>query len=868
MKANLEVLGLSCLLSVAMIVKDEESNIRRALDSVKDIADEIVVVDTGSVDNTPDIVRKYTDKLYFHPWKDDFSEARNNSLKYVTCEWVLILDADEEISEDFRKQIRDFLKNLPEDVNTVYLPTLSYLDWDFKRTEIASTPRLFRNGTVHYENIVHNQAIYKPKVVNANFLIYHYGYIWTRRLRKQKYERTANLIKKYLQQCKNDQEKLYYLIQLYKIEKTGGKPYQIAETGWQAFQLMKKLTSIPAIGLEFLYVFSIDLANAGLNDLAVQLAQTAIKVVPDYPDPYFSLVNIYAKEQKWEKVIEYYERFKKAVEYASENIEKFGWTIMSFKDIPVADATAMIAYVATENYEKFNEIARDRFAKNEDIPEKMLQFLVEKISEKGIRECLSGLTNLVEFIRKKQLKINMQPIYEKIVEFKLPVKIENVYAKEITPFSYALLKRLSEGRDLLLEFLSSGNLKKLVDDNGVGGLLFVYSMLESDEEKKKFVENFVDNEDYVVQGVAKALLADQFLKEAKFLEAIRLYRNVVQLVPELSKFVKPIVEDLKTKLDPDINGVYEELYNFYVKQKEFLIDFQKYAGDNTSKLHLLSDKDVALYVSAVYTKNEDKAIKLLKRIKNPSRFPMYYYRLAKIYSKVDLEKSLMYHIKAVEENEKLADINSGRFLYTGLYPNITLDWFDKNDEILWAGNISERFTTFGVIHPVRAWMKAKNGLIYSRPYPVDESIKAYESFEKEFYKELPLRVGAFELHEILLNLDWKSVRRAEGMKNFEYIFMDLGIEVSDNSENAVILEDVEKTVELKKLLQGAKRAVVFYHVPNLCDGDDIIWYYPAFRILRTTAQMKKELSSIGYKILTNMIFPNGLRCVVIEQSKK
>ncbi|HBJ81948.1 glycosyltransferase, partial [Pseudothermotoga sp.] len=65
MKANLEVLGLSCLLSVAMIVKDEESNIRRALDSVKDIADEIVVVDTGSVDNTPDIVRKYTDKLYF-----------------------------------------------------------------------------------------------------------------------------------------------------------------------------------------------------------------------------------------------------------------------------------------------------------------------------------------------------------------------------------------------------------------------------------------------------------------------------------------------------------------------------------------------------------------------------------------------------------------------------------------------------------------------------------------------------------------------------------------------------------------------------------------------------------------------------------
>lgn len=99
-----------CLLSVAMIVKDEEHNIRRALESVKGVADEIVVVDTGSTDRTPKIVKEYTDRLYFHEWKNDFSEARNFSLKFPTCEWVLILDADEEVSEEFRKNIRDFLK--------------------------------------------------------------------------------------------------------------------------------------------------------------------------------------------------------------------------------------------------------------------------------------------------------------------------------------------------------------------------------------------------------------------------------------------------------------------------------------------------------------------------------------------------------------------------------------------------------------------------------------------------------------------------------------------------------------------------------------------------------------------------------------
>ena len=113
------------LLSVAMIVKDEEANIRRALESIVDVVDEIIVVDTGSTDRTPEIVKEYTDKLYFHEWQNDFSEARNYSLQFPTCEWVLIYDADEEASESFRKNIRDFLKGLDKSVNTVYLPTIS-----------------------------------------------------------------------------------------------------------------------------------------------------------------------------------------------------------------------------------------------------------------------------------------------------------------------------------------------------------------------------------------------------------------------------------------------------------------------------------------------------------------------------------------------------------------------------------------------------------------------------------------------------------------------------------------------------------------------------------------------------------------------
>lgn len=853
-----------CLLSVAMIVKDEEHNIRRALDSIKDVVDEIVVVDTGSTDRTPQIVREYTDKLYFHPWKNDFSEARNNSLKYPTCEWVLILDADEEASEDFRKNIRSFLESLPPDVNTIYLPTLSYLDWDFKRSEIASTPRIFRNGTVYYQNIVHNQAIYKPKVVNANFLIYHYGYIWTRKLKKQKYERTGSLIRKHLQQCKNDQERLYYLVQLYKTEKTGGKPHEAASVGWEALQLIRKLTSIPAIGLEFLYLFSIDLLNAGLNELAEQLAKSALQAVPEYPDPYLSLIHASFKRKDWQALLKHYEDFRKAVEHASANVEKFGWTIMSFKDIPLADVLAMIAAIEIEDYERFNRIALERFEKDEDVREDMLQYLLNRSSGKDVEKALPGLKKLLEFARKKNLHLNAQPLYERIVERRLPVKVEEIVLKQITPFSYYLLRRLETGEDMLLDFLCARQLEKLVRENGVGGFLFVYTVLP-ESEKKAFVERFLEDEDTLIRGIAKALHADHLLKESKFLEAIRSYRDSIQLVAELSRFVKPIVEDLKTRLDPTIEGVYEELYRFYATQKEFMIDFKKYAGNEVSKLYLISDSDVALYVSAVHTDDARKAVELLSKIKDPSKFPMYHYRLAKFYNEFDKEKAFVHHVKAVEENERLADIVFGRFFYSGLYPNLTMNFFDKNDPILWVGNVSEKFSTLGVIHPVRAWKKAKNGLIYAVPYPADESIKAYKDLEKEFGIKPSFRVTDSHLRKVLLETNWSNVEKTQELEDFARVFEDLGIELSQNAKRRIVLDGVETQLELKRLVSDAEEALIFHRFPNLSDENDPVWFYPAFRLLRSFAQIKKELSSLGYEIVDEFLFENGLRCVWVRR---
>ncbi|WP_378953198.1 glycosyltransferase [Pelosinus sp. sgz500959] len=84
-------------ISLAMIVRNEGSRLAHCLDSVKDAVDEIVIVDTGSSDDTMEVARQYTENVYSYQWKDDFAAARNYALQQTTSEWILSLDADEQL---------------------------------------------------------------------------------------------------------------------------------------------------------------------------------------------------------------------------------------------------------------------------------------------------------------------------------------------------------------------------------------------------------------------------------------------------------------------------------------------------------------------------------------------------------------------------------------------------------------------------------------------------------------------------------------------------------------------------------------------------------------------------------------------------
>jgi len=85
------------MLSLSMIVKNEEPFLAHCLDSVRGLVDEMVILDTGSTDGTLEIARAAGARVFQSPWRDDFSAARNASLEKATGDWILILDADEEL---------------------------------------------------------------------------------------------------------------------------------------------------------------------------------------------------------------------------------------------------------------------------------------------------------------------------------------------------------------------------------------------------------------------------------------------------------------------------------------------------------------------------------------------------------------------------------------------------------------------------------------------------------------------------------------------------------------------------------------------------------------------------------------------------
>lgn len=197
-------------LSVCLIVKDEEEVLERCLTCVEKFADEIVIVDTGSTDKSVEIAKKFTDKVYFFKWCDDFSAARNFAFDKASCQLMMWLDADDVISDIDCKKLNG-IKESFDAFDMAILPYAVAFDGEIP-TFKYNRERIFRrNMGYRFSGEVHEAVPPHGRILYSDALICH------KKVKENQPLRNLIILQKLIASGKqlDERQKFYYGRELY-----------------------------------------------------------------------------------------------------------------------------------------------------------------------------------------------------------------------------------------------------------------------------------------------------------------------------------------------------------------------------------------------------------------------------------------------------------------------------------------------------------------------------------------------------------------------------------------------------------------------------------------------------------------------------
>lgn len=306
-------------ISLCMIAKNEEHCIANAINSVKDLVDEIIVVDTGSTDKTIEIAESLNAKVFNYTWKDDFSEPRNLSISKTTSEWILVLDCDEFIHESSHAKIKELIL----DKSKCYLmPQRHYSNdqrisnfvpctGEYKQVEeghlgffVSYCCRLFPNneslkftGRIHelVEHSIKDNPNYK--LIKTEIPIHHYGHTENIKKMKDKTKLYTPLGNQKINDNPNDWKAYFELGVEYNCN---GQKKESIEAFKKALELNKDY--IPTwTNLGYVFMETGDLNNAHST------LTHALKLDKNNPDANCNIAVVYMRAKKWELAIKHLE---------------------------------------------------------------------------------------------------------------------------------------------------------------------------------------------------------------------------------------------------------------------------------------------------------------------------------------------------------------------------------------------------------------------------------------------------------------------------------------------------------------------------------------------------------------------------------
>ncbi len=280
-------------ISLCMITKNEAALIEDCLLSVKGLVDEIIIVDTGSTDKTIEIARRFTDKIYEFRWIDDFSAARNESLKNATGDWILVLDGDEVLPQESKEKMRTAIASgeycayfLPQVTFTkIYTKDPTFISnrieikgHSFEGYTVGDIIRLFQNKKeIKYDFFVHETV--EPSLKHHNlkigwlpapFLHFHELKGDRKVHDKQQYYAQLSLqgIEKYPNYAKN-----YHDVSLYY--------YAYAKDQQKALEFAQNAVKLEPQSIEYRLTTSYRLRDLGRYEEAIKILEPLLKIVDD-----------------------------------------------------------------------------------------------------------------------------------------------------------------------------------------------------------------------------------------------------------------------------------------------------------------------------------------------------------------------------------------------------------------------------------------------------------------------------------------------------------------------------------------------------------------------------------------------------------
>ena len=328
-------------ISLCMIVKDEERFLEQCLNSVKDIVDEIIIVDTGSKDKTKEIAKKFNAKIYDFKWVDDFSAARNESLKHATKDWVLVLDADEVLDEKGLKKIKELVENSEDNAAGFQLEQRSYINSYFE-------------GAVKNEsnfNLAKNYQFYI-----SNFLVRLFKNRLELHFKHRVHELTEDSIEeKNLEYRRTD-------IVLHHFGSLKDENFVNDRIGQYSKMILKQLEEEPDNAR---YNYQAGRMHLGRNDFsnALRYFEKTAEIDPNYKLVFSEIAKIYLQMNDGNRAIEY---FKKSMEHNPDN--------------PSPANNLAVVYMSMEKFKQAKKILEGQLKKHPN--NKALKYNYEEVLKK------------------------------------------------------------------------------------------------------------------------------------------------------------------------------------------------------------------------------------------------------------------------------------------------------------------------------------------------------------------------------------------------------------------------------------------------------------------------------------------------------